>query len=117
MLDYKGIDYRRIDFAPAVHRVALRLVGFRGGTGPALRIEGRRIQGPRPISRALDQLKPEPPLFPADPDRRALVEWAEEWGDEVLQPVARRLAWASLKRDGSTIGSFLEGAHLGLPHG
>src|SRR5947208_1004965 len=117
MLEYKGIDYRRIDFAPAVHRVALRLVGFRGRTVPALRLDGRRLQGSRKIARALDELRPEPPLFPSDPDRRAVVERAEEWGDEVLQQLARRMAWSSLKRDHSTIGSFLEGARLGIPHG
>jgi glutathione S-transferase len=117
MLERKGIDYRRIDFAPAVHRVALRLVGFRGRTVPALRIEGRRIQGSRAIARALDEIRPNPPLFPSDPARREAVVRAEAWGDEVLQPLARRLAWASLKRDHSTIDSFLEGARLGLPHG
>jgi glutathione S-transferase len=117
MLDFKGIEYRRIDFAPAVHRVALRLVGFRGRTVPALRINGRRVQGSRPIARALDEIRPEPRLFPQDPARREAVERAEKWGDEVFQPVARRLAWASLKRDRSTIGSFLEDAHLGIPRG
>jgi glutathione S-transferase len=117
MLEYKGIDYRRVDFAPAVHRVALRFVGFRGRTVPALRIDGRRLQGSRVISRALDELRPEPPLFPSDAGRRVAVEGAEAWGDEVLQPLARRLAWAALKRDHSTIGRFLEGARLGIPPG
>src|SRR5829696_7544273 len=107
MLERKGIDYRRIDFAPAVHRVALRLVGFRGRTVPALRIDGRRIQGSRTIARALDELQPEPPLLPRDPEVLHGVERAEEWGDEVLQPLARRLTWAALRRDHSTIGSFL----------
>src|SRR5919204_291327 len=117
MLEHKGIDYRRIDFAPAVHRVGLRLVGFRGRTVPALRLDGRRLQGSRRIARALEQLRPEPPLFPSDLDRRAAVERAEEWGDEVLQPLARRLAWAALRRAHSTIGSFLEDARLGIPNG
>lgn len=117
MLDQKGIEYRRIDFAPAVHRVALRLVGFRGRTVPALRIDGRRIQGSRKIARALDEMRPEPPLLPSDPAARRAVEEAEAWGDEVLQPLARRLTWAALKRDRSTIGTFLEGARLGLPYG
>jgi len=92
-------------------------VGFRGRTVPALRLDGRRLQGSRTISRALDELYPEPLLFPREPERRAAVERAEEWGDEVLQPLARRLTWASLKRDRATIGSFLEGARLGIPHG
>ncbi len=117
MLEHKGIDYRRIDLAPAIHRVALRLVGFRGRTVPALRLDGRRLQGSRTISRALDELRPEPPLFPREPERREAVERAERWGDEVLQPLARRLIWTSLKRDRSTIGSFLEDARLGIPQG
>src|SRR3954451_8488579 len=112
MLEQKGIEYRRIDFAPAVHRVMLRMVGVRGRTVAALRIEGRRVQGSRQIARALDQMRPEPPLLPREPEALRAVEQAEEWGDEVLQPLTRRLTWAALKRGRSTIGSFLEGAHL-----
>ena len=37
--------------------------------------------------------------------RAPAVEEAERWGDEVLQPLARRLAWAALVRDtGSMMG-------------
>jgi len=117
MLDLKGIEYRRIDFAPAAHRVMLRLVGFRGRTVPALRIAGRRGQGSRKIARVLDEIRPDPPLLPREVEALRAVEQAEEWGDEVLQPLARRLTWAALERDRSTIGSFLDGARLGLPHG
>lgn len=117
MLEHKGIAYKRRDFAPPLQRIGLRLVGFRGGTVPALKLEGRKLQGSRVISKELDALKPEPSLFPADPERRAAVEEAEAWGDEVLQPLARRLAWAVLKRDRSGLRSYLAGARLGLPHG
>jgi glutathione S-transferase len=117
MLEHKGIDYRRIDFVPSVHRVVLRALGFRGITVPALRLDGARLQGSTRIARALDALRPEPPLFPSDPERRQAVERAEAWGDEVLQPVPRRLVWAALRRDRSGIRSFLEGARLGLPTG
>ncbi len=45
--------------------------------------------------RLLDEVKPEPPLFPDDPARRRAVEEAEEWGETVLQPIPRRLLrWA-----------------------
>jgi glutathione S-transferase len=115
MLEHKGIEYRRIDFAPPLHRGLLRAVGFRGRTVPALRIDGRRIQGSREISRALDEIRSDPRLFPAD--RREAVERVEAWGDEQLQPIPRRLAWAALKRDRSTIRTYLEGARLGLPTG
>jgi glutathione S-transferase len=115
MLRHKGIDYRRIDLITAAHRLLLRALRFPRGTVPALRLDGRRLQGSREISAALDALKPDHPLFPADADRRAAVIEAEAWGDDVYQPVPRRLIWASLKRDRSAIGSYLEGAKLGIP--
>src|SRR2546423_7097214 len=114
MLEHKGIQYKRVDLISAVHKPLLRTLGFAGATVPALRIDGRRIQGTRVISRALDELRPSPPLFPADPGRRAAVEEAERWGDEVLQPVPRRLAWWAMKRDRSGVKSFLDGATLGI---
>jgi glutathione S-transferase len=60
-------------------------------TVPALDVDGRNVQGSREIARFLDELVPEPPLFPADPEARRAVEAAERWGEEVLQPVPRRL--------------------------
>jgi len=117
MLRRKGIEYGRVDLVAAMHRPLLRALRFPGITVPALVVEGRRVQGSRAIARALDELRPEPPLFPADPERRAAVEEAERWGDEVLQSRPRRLAWWSLRRDRSGIRSFLEGARLPLPTG
>ena len=115
MLEHKGIDYRRIDLVPSVHRAVVRAAGFPGMTVPALRLDGQRLQGTRTISRALDALRPDPPLFPREPERRQAVERAEAWGDEVLQPVPRRLIWAVLKRHRPSIASFLEGSRLGIP--
>ena len=117
MLEQKGIDYRRVDLVPAVHKLVVRAAGFPGATVPALRLDGRRLQGSRVLARALDELRPEPPLFPRDAELREAVERAEEWGDDALQPVVRRLTWAALRRDHSTIGTFLAGARLGLPSG
>jgi glutathione S-transferase len=117
MLEHKGIDYKRVDLIAALHRPLLKARGFTASTVPALRIDGRRIQGTRNISRTLDEIDPEPPLFPTDPARRAAVEEAERWGDEVLQPVPRRLTWWAMKRDRSGARSFLEGARLGIPVG
>jgi glutathione S-transferase len=117
MLEHKGIDFRRVDLISVVHKPLLRALRFPGTTVPALEIEGRRIQGTRNISRALEQMRPRPPLFPADSERRAAVEEAERWGDEVLQSVPRRLAWWAMGRDRSGVRSFLEGARLGLPVG
>ena len=82
---------------------------------PALRLDGKRVQGTRAIAVALDALRPEPPLFPRDPAARRAVSEAEAWGDEVYQPVPRRLVWAALRRDRSTMATYLEGAKLGRP--
>jgi glutathione S-transferase len=117
MLRHKGIAYRRIDFFPALHRAVLKAMGFPGITVPAIRLNGAKLQGTTNISRALDALAPSPPLFPADPDRRRAVEEAEAWGEEVLQPVPRRIVWNALKHDRSTLATYLEGARTGIPTG
>jgi hypothetical protein len=46
---------------------------------------------------------------------RAAVERAEEWGDHVLQPLARRVVWSTLRRAPGAVASYLEGARLPLP--
>jgi glutathione S-transferase len=114
-LQLKGIDYRRIELIPVAHRLAQRL-RFGESTVPGLVLsDGTQVVGSRPIVRALEQRAPDPPLLPADKELRARVERAEEWGDEVLQPLARRIIWASLRRDPSALLSYAEGARLPLP--
>lgn len=95
MLEQKGIPYELVRISPGAQAVRIRLARFSGGTVPALVIDGRRALGSRAISRLLDELQPDPPLFPRDPDRRRAVEEAEAWGEDVLQPIPRRaLRWA-----------------------
>jgi glutathione S-transferase len=97
MLESKGLDYKAIWLLPGLHPALLRTRGFRGGTVPSLKIDGRKLQQSRAISRALDEIKAEPPLFPADPEKRREVEDAERWADETLQDVPRRIVrWMSV---------------------
>ena len=117
MLDRKGVEYRRIDLVPVISKGVVRVAGFPGVTVPALKIDGRKVQGSREIARELDRLYPEPPLLPADPQRRASVEEAEAWGEQVLQPLARRVFWNALRRDRSPLVSYSQGARLGIPAG
>ena len=99
MLEHKDIDHRMVWLLPGLWPALLRTRGFRGGTVPAMKIDGRRLQSSREISRALDEASPDPPLFPSDPQRRIEVEEAERWGDEVLQDVPRRIVrWLSVHR-------------------
>src|SRR5215210_1211159 len=115
MLEHKGVAYRRVDLVAAVHRTVLQALGFPRKTVPAIRLDGAKVQGTTQIALALDALIPDPPLFPRDPERRREVEKAEAWGNEVLQPVPRRLVWNGLKHDRSTLGTYLEGAKIGIP--
>jgi glutathione S-transferase len=115
MLETKGVEYKRTDMLSPFHRPVMRLAGFPGNTVPAVNADGRRVQGTRAIAEWLDEIRPEPPLFPADPDRRRAVEEAERWGDQDLQSRVRRISWWAMERDPSGVESFLQGARLGLP--
>jgi glutathione S-transferase len=96
MLAHKGIPYRRVDLPVGLHRVLVRLRGFRGDRVPAVRFaDGRRGQGTRPLARVLDEVQREPRLVPDDPR----VTDAELWGDEVLQQWARRMVVEAGTRD------------------
>jgi glutathione S-transferase len=120
MLEHKGVPYRRVDIVPLLHPVAVRLHGFdaggqtrsaggkrtfglrlgdRLGTVPALAANGHRLSTNHGIARFLDERHPDPPLFPADPERRAAVEEAEQWANGQLQMEARRIPGAAVVRD------------------
>ena len=117
MLEHKGIAYKRTDLLPVVSWGVLRALRFPRVTVPAIKIDGRRIQGSREITRELERIKPEPPLFPADPDRRAAVEEVERFGDEDLQQRVRQILLWMLRKKTAPLRSFLEGSKIGLPHG
>jgi glutathione S-transferase len=117
MLERKRIDYERVDLMPMVSKVVLKALRFPGATVPAMKLDGRRVQGTRAIARALDEVEPEPPFLPSDVGPRRAVREAEQFGNDVLQQVARRIVWWALRRDASPLASFAEGARLGVPIG
>lgn len=117
ILERNGIDYKRTDLLPVVSWGVLKGLGFPRSTVPALKIDGRRVQGSREITRELDRVAAAPPLFPADAGRRAAVEEAERFGDEDLQQRVREILLWSLRKRTAPLDSFLEGARIGLPHG
>src|SRR5689334_17939163 len=90
MLEHKRVPYRRRDIVTILHPFVARLHGFdaggqtrhaggrrtlglrlgdRLGTVPALAAGRHRISTNHAIARFLDEHHPEPPLFPADPER------------------------------------------------
>jgi glutathione S-transferase len=112
MLDYKDLTYKRIDLINGLHAGMLRALGFPHGTAPAMKIDGRKVQGTLAISRELDRVRPEPPLFPSDTAQRAAVVEAERWGERELQPIARMIAISAFGRDASTLPEFMADAAL-----
>lgn len=116
MLMHKGIDHRRIDLVPFLSRAIVKR-GMRQplNTVPVLAIGGRRLQGSREISRELDRLRPEPRLFPAEPEARRAVEEAERWGEEELQhPIRQASLWA-MRADPAPIRSYMGPSVMGTP--
>jgi glutathione S-transferase len=135
LMEHKGIPYRRVELPTGTHPFAVRALGFasnrepvrnldgkrppmlatsdRMGTVPALRIDGQRVKMNRGIARFLEERQPDPPLFPADPDRRAAVEEAEQWGDEELQMVARRLALCAAMHGPGELSQWADDGRLG----
>jgi glutathione S-transferase len=116
MLERKGIPYKRVDLIPVISRGILRARRFPGVTVPALKLDGKRVQGSMQISRELDRVRPDPRLFPADPEKRAKVEEAEAWGDP-FQQKPRRFSWWALRRNRAPMASYAEGARLRIPVG
>ena len=90
-LDRKGVDYELVDLLPGLHPLVIRARGFSRPTVPALLIDGIRVQGSLEIARYLERTRPDPTLFDPDPLRRREIEVAERWGEQVLQPLPRRL--------------------------
>jgi glutathione S-transferase len=105
MLDHKRVNYKPKHLIVGPHAFGMLGRGYATMTVPALKVDGRRVQGSREISRALEELAPQPPLFPADPARRHAVELAERRGEE-LHDVARRLVLCAARRDPRAFSSI-----------
>jgi glutathione S-transferase len=113
-LQLKAMPYRRVELIPVAHKLPQRL-RFGAFSVPGVAFgDGACVSGSRAILRELDRRVPEPPLLPSGASRGD-VERAEEWGDEVLQPLARRVVWAALRRTPGAVVSYGEGAKLPVP--
>jgi glutathione S-transferase len=110
-LELKELEFRRVELLPPLH-AAIQRVRFGARTVPAMTIGRERVVGSRWILRRLEELRPQPALFPSDLELRAEVQRAEEWGDEVWQPIVRRLLWAALERAPDALPSYQEGSTL-----
>lgn len=115
MLRYKRIPYVRRDLPNRMQKFVLPLVGYEAKTVPVLRIDGRRVQGSTEIARVLDEVQPEPPLFPADAAERGRVEELEHWIDVDFQDTVRTLGQWAAKRDHDALLPIALSAKLPVP--
>jgi glutathione S-transferase len=101
----KGLQYERVELIAGPHVEEMqRLYGEGRSTVPGLLVDGEPVHGSRPIMARLEQLVPEPALYPA-PIAEAVLE-AERWGDEELQDLGRRLPWGALHFRPEALGTF-----------
>jgi glutathione S-transferase len=105
MLRHKGIPYTRYDLPNITHRALLPLLRYRATTVPVLRLDGRRVTTTRRIARALDAVRPTPPLVAGE-----AMERAEAWADDTLQDTVRKLTRWGVVHDPPAMASFLAGA-------
>ncbi|HTY96093.1 MAG TPA: glutathione S-transferase N-terminal domain-containing protein [Solirubrobacteraceae bacterium] len=114
-LELKHLDYRRVELLPLSQLLVGPLL-YGGATVPGMRLDGERLVGSRAIMHRIDELAPEPPLLPPPGDPRlARVLEAERWGDEVFQPVPRRLIDAAFLRNPRAMESYADPDSLPLP--
>ena len=115
MLERARIEHEIVNLPMGLHPLFLRKAGFRGGTVPALVLDGRRIQGSLEISRAIEARGPAGILFPVEAEARRRVEGAERWAEAELQPIPRRLFRWALSRDASLRRRVARMARFPLP--
>jgi glutathione S-transferase len=110
-LDYKGLEYERVDFTPGEHVEKMQAIYGEGNwTVPGLLVDGEPVHGSREILARLDVIAPEPTLYPSD-----AVREAERWGDEEFQDLGRRLPWGALHFRPEAMGTYAGGEPLDGP--
>jgi glutathione S-transferase len=104
-LRLKGLEYERVELRAGEHVEKMQEIYGQGkSTVPGMLIEGEPVHGSRPILARLEELVPEPVLYPS-----AAVREAECWGDEELQDLGRRLPWGALHFRPEAMGTFGNG--------
>jgi glutathione S-transferase len=83
LLDYKGLDYRKIEVTPGLGQLELvRMSGQR--QVPVLKDGTQVIADSTAIADYLDRAYPDKPIIPTDPKLRGLCLLIEQWADESI---------------------------------
>jgi glutathione S-transferase len=106
----KGLEYEKVTLNVPHTEDMERVYGEGRGTVPGLMVDGEPVHGSLAILERLEQLVPDPPLYP-EPIAQAVRE-AERWGDAELQDLGRRLPWGALHFRPEAMGTFGGGGPL-----
>jgi glutathione S-transferase len=88
-LGHKGLTTEWVDVDPGDRSEVERISGQ--PLVPVLELDGRVIVDSTAIIEALERLEPEPPLYPANPARRAEVEIFVDWFNRVWKRAPNEL--------------------------
>jgi glutathione S-transferase len=110
-LRLKGLEYEKVELKVGPHPQEMeRVYGEGRRTVPGLLIDDEPVHGSNRILERLEQLAPEPSLYPGA--LAEAVRAAAQWGDEELQDLGRRLPWGALHFRPEAMGTFGGGAAL-----
>src|SRR4051794_36991232 len=110
-LRLKGLEYEKVELRAGPHPEEMeRIYGEGRRTVPGLLVDDEPVHGSNAILERLEQLAPEPALYP-DALRDAVLD-AARWGDEELQDLGRRLPWGALYFRPEAMGTFAGGGPL-----
>jgi glutathione S-transferase len=113
-LRLKGVEYERVDFGVTGEHVEKMAAIYGEGktTVPGALFDGEPVHGSRAILARLEELVPEPALYPSE-----AVREAERWGDEELQPLGRLFPWGALWFRPEAMGTTVPGGRPLDPKG
>ncbi len=110
-LRLKGLAYERVELTPGEHVEKMQeIYGEGNSTVPGMLVDGEPVHSSRAILARLEQLVPEPVLYPSEKVREA-----ERWGDGELQDLGRRLPWGALHFRPEAMGTVGGGEQLDGP--
>ena len=109
ILDYKGLEYRKIEVTPGVGQIELfKKSGQR--QVPAIEDAGTVVADSTAIAMYLDRQYPEKPIIPADARERGLCLMMEEWADSSLGIFSRKALYGALSQNQDLRTSVLPSA-------
>jgi glutathione S-transferase len=115
-LAVKGLGWKGREMLPPTQVVVMRR-RFGGTTVPGIEFpDGEKVQGSIAILRRLDERHPDPPLYPADPERRRRAADAEAWGSDVPQKAPGLRCGPEALAGARVIPAAREAAHARVRH-